>query len=335
MRTRYSPDRVVPACLNIFYRRLTPGPTGGSPSRLRLARFASWRGAREHGDSDPTDSSYGIRGRRGVVRAGSWIASVLLLAPAITLAERTAQGWSPSKEPGPRAHSGTNRSTNAMDKRSTNYRDRLRSELVAASRWLHREHQGVRAPSGALREPHRRRRFSVGNTLGIALAAGRRGASGRPGERGHSGRGQNGSRWMATPTAPAEGQTAAAERARLAKTGVSRGTPPRSFSRSALAEAQSGPWHVPVADTRGRFTFVLLQSSNQEAIGSCLATSSRAYGTGEFSGFPGGKPPAAPAGQIRIEGGGGSASRGSAPNLRTGDIPTRSSGARKARVSPG
>ena len=59
-----------------------------------------------------------------------------------------------------------------MDKRSTNYRDRLRSELVAASRWLHREHQGVRAPSGALREPHRRRRFSVGNTLGIALAAG-------------------------------------------------------------------------------------------------------------------------------------------------------------------
>ena len=194
-----------------------------------------------------------------------------------------------------------------MDKRSTNYRDRLRSELVAASRWLHREHQGVRAPSGALREPHRRRRFSVGNTLGIALAAGVAALLVVLGT-GTQRAGAERSRWMATPTAPAEGQTAAAERACLAKTGVSRGTPPRSFSRSALAEAQSGPWHVLVADTRGRFTFVLLQSSNQEAIGSCLATSSRAYGTGKFSGFPGGKPPAAPAGQIRIEGGGGSAS---------------------------
>ena len=167
-----------------------------------------------------------------------------------------------------------------MDKRSTNYRDRLRSELVAASRWLHREHQGVRAPSGALREPHRRRRFSVGNTLGIALAAGVAALLVVPGNGDAAGGGRtepldghaNGSRGRSRR--PLLNERALQRRAFRVERRLDR------FLVSALAEAQSGPWHVLVADTRGRFTFVLLQSSNQEAIGSCLATSSRAYGTG-------------------------------------------------------
>ncbi len=200
-----------------------------------------------------------------------------------------------------------------MNEPSTTYHDRLQRELVAASRRLHAQHQGARAPGDARRGPRLRVRFALGSTLGIAAVAGIAAlviVLGAGTQRASA----EWSRWTAAPTTPAEGQTAAAEQACLATTAVADGPPAGPFRHGALAEAQSGPWRVLVADTRGPFTLVLLQSSNLNAIASCLAGSSGVYGAGEYGGFPGGKPPAVPAEEIQIEGSGASSTGPSTPS---------------------
>ena len=106
-----------------------------------------------------------------------------------------------------------------MNEPSTTYHDRLQNELVAASRRLHRQHEAAQAPGEARREPRLRVRFALGSTVGIALAAGIAAlviVLGAGTQRAFA----EWSRWTAAPTTPAEGQTAAAEQACLAKTGV-------------------------------------------------------------------------------------------------------------------
>ncbi len=180
---------------------------------------------------------------------------------------------------------------------STSYHDQLQVELVAASRRLHRQYQGVRVRQLAHRAPRLHVRFALGSLAGIAgagaitvlviglgLGAGTQRAS------------AEWSRWTAAPTHSTQGQTAAAEEACLAQT---RGG--LLGRRGRLFGGRRAPWHVLVADTRGPFTLALLQAHDRNADASCLAATSGASITGGAGGFAGGKPPAVPAGQIKVE----------------------------------
>lgn len=108
--------------------------------------------------------------------------------------------------------------------------------------------------------------------------------------------------WSASPTAPASGQTAAAEAACLARVPNASGAErDRNDAHAPVMEAllkiAPDEWHAVLADTRGSFTMIILEAVKGQAQASCLSSpSSSLMSVGPI----GGRAAPPPAGQAQI-----------------------------------
>lgn len=224
-----------------------------------------------------------------------------------------------------------------MSQRST-YLNRLHAELMAAGRRLHQQQQrsaggqasdtairttrlgrllgtqggtAAHGSQGAGQRSHRwRAALAIGAASGIAAAAALvLTMTGEP-----SGTQAAYAGWTATPTAPATGQTAAAEaacRGQIAKSDEmernARGTPERGAqpigSNPHEAQVVQTPniapdeWQTVLSDTRGPYTMLIFEADEGHAKESCLTKSGAVvYGSGSYEPHP----TATPAGEISV-----------------------------------